>query len=92
VLLVLPRTCCGSLRIAADRCGVVVHAGCLVSTHSHEIVTDVRGMLPRFLQEFHRLVALTTKALRGWPGEVFDKRSTGQHALLTPEAAIEALA
>jgi hypothetical protein len=63
-----------------------------MSTHSHEIVTDVRGMLPRFLQEFHRLLALTTKALRGWPGEVFDKRSTGQHALLTPEAAIEALA
>jgi hypothetical protein len=38
------------------------------------------------------LLALTTKALRGWPGEVFDKRSTGQHALLTPEATIEALA
>jgi hypothetical protein len=63
-----------------------------LSTHSHEVVTDVRGELPRFVQEFHRLLALTTKALRGWPGEVFDKRSTGQHALLTPEATIEALA
>jgi hypothetical protein len=63
-----------------------------MSTHSHEIVTDIRGELPRFLQEFHRLLALTTKALRGWPGEVFDKRSTGQHALLTPEATLEALA
>ena len=62
-----------------------------MSTHSHEVVTDVRGVLPRFLQEFHRLLALTTKALRGWPGEVFDKRSTAQHALLTPEATIEAL-
>jgi hypothetical protein len=62
-----------------------------MSTHSHEVVTDVRGVLPRFVQEFHRLLALTTKALRGWPGEVFDKRSTGQHALLTPEATIEAL-
>jgi hypothetical protein len=80
------------LGLAAQRFGVVVHAGCLMSTHSHEVVTDVRGMLPRFLQEFHRLLALTTKALRGWPGEVFDKRSTGQHALLTPEATIEALA
>ena len=77
---------------AAQRFGVVVHAGCLMSTHSHEVVTDVQGVLPRFLQEFHRLLALTTKALRGWPGEVFDKRSTGQHALLTPEATIEALA
>lgn len=79
------------LGLAAQRFGVVVHAGCLMSTHSHEVVTDVRGVLPRFLQEFHRLLALSTKALRGWPGEVFDKRSTGQHVLLTPEAKIEAL-
>jgi len=79
------------LGLAAQRFGVVVHAGCLMSTHSHEVVTDVQGVLPRFLQEFHRLLALTTKAHRGWPGEVFDKRSTGQHELLTPEAAIEAL-
>jgi putative transposase len=80
------------LGLTAKRFGVVVHAGCLMSTHSHEVVTDVRGVLPRFLQEFHRLLALCTKALRGWPGEVFDKRSTGQHALLTPEATIESLA
>jgi hypothetical protein len=80
------------LGLAARRFGVVVHAGCLMSTHSHEVVTDVRGVLPQFLQEFHRLLALCTKALRGWPGEVFDKRSTGQHALLTPEATIESLA
>jgi hypothetical protein len=80
------------LSLAAQRFGVIVHAGCLMSTHSHEVVTDVRGVLPRFLQEFHRLLALTTKALRGWPGEVFDKRSTGQHVLLTPEATLEALA
>lgn len=62
-----------------------------MSTHSHEVVTDVNGVLPKFLQEFHRLLALTTKALRGWSGEVFDKRSTGQHALVTPEATLEAL-
>jgi len=80
------------LGLCAKRFGVVVHAGCLMSTHSHEVVTDVRGVLPRFVQEFHRLLALTTKALRGWPGEVFDKRSTGQHELLTPEAMIESLA
>jgi putative transposase len=80
------------LGLAAQRHGVVVHAGCLMSTHSHEVVTDVRGVLPHFLREFHRLLALTTKALRGWPGEVFDKRSTGMHALLTPEATIEAIA
>ena len=80
------------LGYAAELHGVLVHAGCLMSTHSHEVVTDVRGELPRFLQTFHRLLALTTKAFRGWPEEVFNKRSSGAHALLTPEATLEALA
>jgi putative transposase len=80
------------LGYAAKTHGVLVHAGCLMSTHSHEVVTDVRGELPRFLQTFHRLLALTTKAFRGWPEEVFNKRSSGAHALLTPEATLEALA
>ncbi len=80
------------LGYAAMTHGVAVHAGCLMSTHSHEVVTDLRGELPRFLQTFHRLLALTTKAFRGWPEEVFNKRSSGAHALLTPEATLEALA
>ena len=50
------------LGLAAQRFGVVVHAGCLMSTHSHEVVTDVRGVLPRLLQEFHRLLALTRQS------------------------------
>ena len=52
------------LGYAAKTHGVVVHAACLMSTHSHEVVTDVRGELPRFLQTFHRLLALATKAFR----------------------------
>jgi hypothetical protein len=59
-----------------------------MSTHSHEVITDVRGELSLFLQTFHRHMALCVKAIRGWPGEVFDKRSTGAHELLTPEATI----
>jgi putative transposase len=58
------------LGLAAQRFAIVVRAGCLMSTRSHEVATGVRGVLPRFLQEFHRLLALTTKALRGWPGAV----------------------
>ncbi|MBW2379561.1 MAG: hypothetical protein JRG70_08420, partial [Deltaproteobacteria bacterium] len=30
---------------AAQLHGVAVHAGCLMSTHSHEVITDVRGEL-----------------------------------------------
>ncbi len=63
-----------------------------MSTHSHEVVTDVQGELPRFLHTFHRLLALSTKALRAWPEEVFNKRSSGAHALLSPDAIIESIA
>jgi len=63
-----------------------------MSTHSHEVITDVRGEYPKFLQTFHRYLALCTKAYRGWPEEVFNKDSSGAHALLTPEATLEAIA
>jgi len=72
--------------------GVVVHAGCLMSTHTHAVITDVRGELSLFLHTFHRHLALCTKAIRGWPAEVFDKESTSAHELLTPEAILESLA
>ena len=68
-----------SLGYAAKAHGVSVHAGCLMSTHSHETVTDVRGELPRFLRTFHRLLALTylianpveamaVRYAKDWPG------------------------
>ena len=80
------------LAYAAKLHGVVVHAACLMSTHAHEVITDVRGEYPKFLETFHRNLALCTKALRGWPEEVFNKDSTGVHALLTGEAVIESIA
>jgi putative transposase len=80
------------LAYAAKLHGVLVHAACLMSTHSHEVVTDVRGVYPKFLQTFHRYLALCTKAYRGWPEEVFNKDSSGAHVLLTPEATVEAIA
>jgi putative transposase len=80
------------LAYAAKLHGVLVHAACLMSTHSHEVITDVRGQYPKFLQTFHRYLALCTKAYRGWPEEVFNKDSSGAHVLLTPEATLEAIA
>ena len=80
------------LAYAAKLHGILVHAACLMSTHSHEVITDVRGEYPKFLQTFHRYLALCTKAYRGWPEEVFNKDSSGAHALLTPEATLEAIA
>jgi len=77
---------------AAKLHGVVVHAACLMSTHAHEVITDVRGVYPRFLETFHRNLALCTKAFRGWPEEVFNKRSSGIHALRTPDAIVDSIA
>lgn len=80
------------LAVAANKYGILVHAACLMSTHEHEVVTDTRSELPRFLQLFHLLLARCTKAIRGWPAEVFDKDSTSAVDLRSPEAAIESLA
>lgn len=80
------------LAYAAHLHGVVVHAACLMSTHAHEVITDVRGEYPRFLETLHRNLALCTKAYRGWPEEVFNKKSTGVHALVSPEAMVESIA
>ena len=77
---------------AAKRHGIVVHAACLMSTHAHEVITDVRGVYPKFLETFHRNLAVCTKSLRGWPEEVFNKKSSSVHALLTPEAMIDSIA
>jgi putative transposase len=80
------------LAYAAELHGVLVHAACLMSTHAHEVITDVRGEYPKFLETFHRNLALCTKAYRGWPEEVFNRRSGGVHALLTPDAIVESIA
>ena len=63
-----------------------------MSTHSHEIITDARGQYPEFLQTFHHYLGFCTKAYRSWPEEVFNKDSSGAHALLTSEATLEAIA
>jgi hypothetical protein len=42
------------LAYAAKLHGVLVHAACLMSTHCHEVITDVRGDYPRFLQTFQK--------------------------------------
>ena len=36
------------LAVAAEKFGIIVHAACLMSTHLHLVITDVRGEHPRF--------------------------------------------
>ena len=80
------------LAVCAERHGVQVHGAVLMSNHEHLVVTDVRGVLPDFLRDLHRLVALGTKTLRGWEGAAWDGRPTGCVELVTAEAVVEKLA
>lgn len=81
-----------SLAISADRYGIRVHAVCVMSTHMHLVVTDPRGVLPKFLQYFHRLVALGIKAIRRWEGSVWDSRQVSVVQLMTSAAIAEKIA
>ncbi len=80
------------LAVAAQKYGIRVHVAVLMSTHFHYVVTDVYGRLPEFRMEFHRMLALCTKAFRGWPEEVLSKASTGEHEPLTPRALVRQMA
>jgi putative transposase len=81
-----------ALAVSVRRYGLEVHALCAMSTHLHLVVTDVKGVLPRFLQFFHRIVALGTKVLRKWEGPVWDHEATSVVRLLTPAAVVEKIA
>ncbi|AUX39600.1 transposase [Sorangium cellulosum] len=81
-----------ALSVSTRRYGVKVHAFCAMSTHLHLVVTDVQGVLPLFLQSFHRLVALGTKVLRKWEGPVWDHERTSMVRLLTQAAVVEKIA
>lgn len=80
------------LAVLAERYDIRVHAAVLMSTHEHLIVTDVRGQLPCFIRELHRLIALGIKTLRKWEGAVWDHKKTSVVELCTPAAVIEKMA
>jgi putative transposase len=65
---------------AASRFGVLVHAAVVMSNHLHIVLTDVRGMLPRFSQLFFNQLAKATNARTGHTESVF-ARGDRYHAL-----------
>jgi putative transposase len=81
-----------ALIVSARRHDIQLHAFCVMSTHIHYVVTDPRGKLPRFLETFHRLVALGIKILRKWDGSPWDRAQTSVVELRTREAIIEKIA
>ena len=89
---VVERTALYLLGYCCQKYGVKLHAICVMSTHLHYVVTDPRGEIPMFFQEFHRLLANSIKNFRGWPAEVFDKNATTRTVLLTGEADLKEIA
>ena len=51
--------------VAAERYGIEVHSLCVLSNHSHLVVTDPTGTLPRFLQWMHEYIAKCVNASCG---------------------------
>jgi len=74
--------------LSASETGIEIHAVQMLSTHIHEVLTDTRGELPRFLQQRNRLLANAVKCHREWPEEVFS-RAPANCVALYGAAAVE---
>jgi putative transposase len=81
-----------ALIVSARRHDILLHAFCAMSTHLHYVVTDTLGKLPRFLEMFHRLVAIGVKFLRKWDGAVWNRTQTSVVELCTRQAIVEKIA
>ncbi len=75
--------------VIAAKFGIQLHAVQVLSTHMHEVLTDVRGNLPAFLRERNRLFANALKCHRLWPEEVFQRAPTSCVALYGPDAVLQ---
>jgi putative transposase len=76
----------------ANKYGIEIHAYVAMSNHYHLVLTDVRGKLPAFTQEFHSLVARAVNHLLGRWESFWDPRPTSAVALLGDGAVVEKMA
>lgn len=89
---ILTRFILFALAVSAYRYAMQIHAFCAMSTHIHYVITDPEGRLPRFLELFHRLVALGVKIIRKWDGAVWDSSQTSVVELTTRDAIVAKIA
>ncbi len=81
-----------SFIVAARKYGILLHAIGTMTTHLHYVVTDPLGKLPRFLEMFHRQLAIGVKIIRKWEGAVWDRSQTSVVDLCTRQAIVEKIA
>jgi putative transposase len=75
--------------VLAAKFGIELHAVQVLSTHLHEVLTDVRGVLPAFLRERNRILANVLKRHRDWPEEVFQRAPASCVELYGPAAILK---
>jgi hypothetical protein len=79
-----------SLAWAAQKHGMLLHGWVMMSNHLHDTVTDVHGVLPDFMRDFHRGVAMALKEHRGLPECVWADAPTAAVELHGERAQIDA--
>ncbi len=76
------------LAVATQRYGVALHAFCVLSTHLHLVLTDVKGNLPEFERYLHSLIARSINALHGHFESFWAPGSYSAVALLASEDVV----
>jgi putative transposase len=76
----------------ASKHGIEIHAYVAMSNHYHLVLTDVRGTLPAFTQDFHSLVARAVNFLRDRWESFWDPEPTSEVVLLGDGAVAEKMA
>jgi hypothetical protein len=80
-----------ALAWAAEKHGIRFHGWVGMSNHAHVVATDVRGVLPDFMRDFHRAVAMAIKEHRGVAECVWSDASTAAVELHGEHAQIDAV-
>lgn len=78
--------------VLAEKFGIELHAVQVLSTHMHEVLTDVRGNLPAFIRERNRALANALKCHRKWPEEVFQRAPANCVQVLGEAAVLKEIA
>jgi REP element-mobilizing transposase RayT len=76
------------LAVAAHRYNIQVHAFCVLSNHSHLVVTDPDARLPQFMQYLNSLVARATNAFLGRWESLWAPSTYSAVALVSPEDVV----
>ena len=77
------------LAVAAARCGILVHAACVMSNHWHAVVTDPEARLPEFLAYLHKYVAKAVNASLGRWENLWASEPPSAVRLLGPEDVLD---